>query len=84
MHPDEVDGKLDLHAQFETPGIYRAYFQFQTNGKLHTSYFTIDVKEGKPGEVEAGHEHGDQNHKEGTHDHGDGTHQHGDGEKHKH
>ena len=61
VHPDEVEGKLDLHTQFEQPGIYRAYFQFQTNGKLHTSYFTLDVKEGKPGELdtpEGHHEHG--------------------------
>jgi len=60
VHPDEVEGKLDLHTQFEQPGIYRAYFQFQTNGKLHTSYFTLDVKEGKPGELgtpEGHHEH---------------------------
>lgn len=58
VHPDEVEGKLDLHAQFEQPGIYRAYFQFQTNGTLHTSYFTIDVKEGKPGELGTEQDHG--------------------------
>lgn len=60
VHPDEVEGKLDLHTQFEQPGIYRAFFQFQTKGKLHTSYFTIDVKEGKPGEIsipEGHHDH---------------------------
>lgn len=63
VHPDEVEGKLDLHAQFDQPGIYRAYFQFQTNGKLHTSYFTLDVNDGKPGELgtheghDDGHEH---------------------------
>ncbi len=51
VHPDEVEGKLDLHTSFEQPGFYRAFFQFQTNGKLHTSYFTLDVKEGKPGEI---------------------------------
>ncbi|HLF62188.1 MAG TPA: heavy metal-binding domain-containing protein [Saprospiraceae bacterium] len=65
VHPDEVEGKLDLHTQFDQPGIYRAFFQFQTNGMLHTSYFTINVMEGKPGELETPeghHEHG----KEGT------------------
>src|SRR5688572_25034428 len=51
VHPEEVDGKLDLHTQFDQAGMYRAFFQFQTNGKLHTSYFTLDVKEGKPGEL---------------------------------
>ncbi len=71
VHPDEVEGKLDLHAQFEQPGIYRAFFQFQTNGKLHTSYFTLDVKEGKAGQLgtpDSHHDHGE--HKEGDkHDH---------------
>lgn len=75
VHPDEVDGKLDLHTQFEQAGIYRAFFQFQTNGKLHTSYFTLDVKEGKPGELgaEDGHTH------DAEHDHqhnGDHDHEH--------
>lgn len=71
VHPDEVDGKMDLHTQFDQPGIYRAYFQFQTNGKLHTSYFTLNVKEGKPGELggsEHTHEHGEEGH-DHEHDH---------------
>lgn len=64
VHPDEVEGKLDLHVQFDQPGIYRAYFQFQTNGKLHTSYFTLDVKEGQPGESgDHDHDHGESDHK---------------------
>lgn len=71
VHPDEVDGALDLHTQFDQPGIYRAFFQFQTNGKLHTSYFTLDVKEGKPGEL-------------GTDDGHDHEHQHESGEEHEH
>jgi hypothetical protein len=72
VHPDEVDGKLDLHTQFAQPGLYRAFFQFQTNGKLHTSYFTLDVKEGKAGELgeEHGHDHG------GEHTHDGSTHSH--------
>jgi len=76
VHPDEVDGKLDLHTSFDQPGLYRAFFQFQTNGKLHTSYFTLDVKEGKPGELKD-HDHG--------HDHGDHDgHDHGSHEGHEH
>ncbi len=70
VHPDEVEGKLDLHAQFDQTGIYRGYFQFQTNGKLHTSYFTLDVKEGKAGELgtpEGHHEHGEDGEKEDEH-----------------
>lgn len=62
VHPDEVEGKLDLHTQFTQSGIYRAFFQFQTKGKLHTSYFTIDVKEGKPGELETPEDHGHEGH----------------------
>lgn len=69
VHPEEVDGQLDLHTMFDQPGLYRAYYQFQTEGKLHTSYFTIDVKEGQPGELGADeHDHG--------HDHNEGDHQH--------
>ena len=73
VHPEEVDGALDLHTQFDQAGIYRAFFQFQTNGKLHTSYFTLDVKEGKPGEMgtDDGHDH-------------DHDHQHETGEEHSH
>ena len=80
VHPDEVDGKLDLHTQFDQAGIYRAFFQFQTNGKLHTSYFTLDVKEGKPGEINSTHSHEGDDH---SHDHGDGEHSH-DEEGHEH
>lgn len=81
VHPDEVDGKLDLHTQFDQAGIYRAFFQFQTNGKLHTSYFTLDVKEGKPGDLkgDADHNHTPKHGEEGhdhEHDHGQGEHEH--------
>ncbi|MDQ3018142.1 MAG: hypothetical protein M3R25_15630, partial [Bacteroidota bacterium] len=79
VHPEEVEGKLDLHAQFDQSGMYRAFFQFQTNGKLHTSYFTLDVKEGKAGELNTGDDHG-----VGEHQHDAGSHQHDEGEKHKH
>ena len=67
VHPDEIEGKLDLHTSFEQAGIYRAFFQFQTNGKVHTSYFTLDVMEGKPGELdtpEGHHKHGEAGKKE--------------------
>lgn len=71
VHPDEVEGKLDLHTQFAQPGIYRAFFQFQTKGKLHTSYFTLDVKEGKPGELGTpeGHDHEHNGDDHEGHDH---------------
>ena len=69
VHPDEVEGKLDLHTRFDQPGMYRAYFQFQTNGKLHTSYFTLNVQEGKEGELDVPGDH----HQHGT---GEGEHTH--------
>ena len=72
VHPEEVDGKLDMHARFDKPGIYRAFFQFQTNGTLHTSYFTLNVEEGKEGELETSHGH-DHDH---DHDHHEEDHQH--------
>jgi hypothetical protein len=59
VHPDEVNGVLDLHTWFDHPGIYRAFYQFQTGGKLRTAAFTLDVTEGKEGELEGYHDHGD-------------------------
>ena len=50
VHPDVVNGQLDLHTTFDTPGMYRAWLQFQTNGKLHTADFVVNVAEGKTGE----------------------------------
>jgi len=46
VHALEKDSKLGLQTEFEHPGIYRAFYQFQTNGQIHTSYFTLDVKQG--------------------------------------
>lgn len=73
VHPEVVDGKLDLHTQFEKTGFHRAFFQFQTNGKLHTSYFTLDVKEGKAGEMQTSDDH---HHHEGDDHSHDDDHQH--------
>ncbi len=58
VHPDVAAGKLDLHATFEQPGIYRGWLQFQTGGKVHTADFVFNVAEGKPGEAGHDHEHG--------------------------
>lgn len=76
VHPDEVDGKLDLHTQFDQPGIYRAYFQFKTKGKEHTSYFTLDVKEGKAGDLKTSTEHSHDHESGDGHDHGEEGHEH--------
>jgi hypothetical protein len=72
VHPDEVEGKLDLHTQFTDPGLYRAFFQFQTEGVLHTSSFTLNVKEGKAGELPSDHGHSHDH----SHDHGEEGHEH--------
>ncbi|MBA3970579.1 MAG: hypothetical protein H0X46_00215 [Bacteroidetes bacterium] len=47
VHPEVENGRLDLHTTFDSPGIYRGWLQFQTNGKVHTAQFTINVEEGK-------------------------------------
>ena len=63
VHPDVVAGKLDLHTTFDKPGLYRGWLQFQTEGKVHTADFVLNVTEGKPGEAgQEGHGH---EHKEG-------------------
>ena len=46
VHPGVENGKFDLHTTFEKPGIYRGWIQFQTNGKIHTADFVINVAEG--------------------------------------
>ncbi len=66
VHPEVSNGKFDLHTTFEKPGMYKGWFQFQTDGKVHTIDFIIEVKEGKAGDVK-GHGDGD------GHDH---SHQH--------
>ena len=71
-----MDGKLDLHTQFDQPGMYRAYFQFQTNGKVHTSYFTLDVKEGKAGDIKSDHGHDHEGGEGHDHEHGEEGHEH--------
>lgn len=58
VHPEVAAGKLDLHATFEKPGMYRGWLQFQTAGKVHTADFVLNVTAGKPGTKEDhGHSH---------------------------
>jgi hypothetical protein len=47
VHPEVVDGRLDLHTTFGKAGIFRGWLQFQTNGQVHTADFVIKVEEGK-------------------------------------
>jgi hypothetical protein len=44
VHPEVVDGKLDLHTTFEKAGVYRGWVQFQTNGTIYTTDYVIVVK----------------------------------------
>lgn len=46
VHPGVENGKFDLHTTFDKPGVYRGWIQFQTDGKIHTSDFVINVTEG--------------------------------------
>jgi len=46
VHPEVEDNRLDLHADFDTPGIYHAFFQFQTDGKIHLVDFVLNVTKG--------------------------------------
>lgn len=62
VHPEFENGKFDLHTTFTQPGIYKGWFQFQTNGQVHTTDFVLDVKEGKAGDVQG---HGDDHSHEG-------------------
>lgn len=52
VHPEVVNGRLDLHTTFGKPGIFRGWMQFQTNGQVHTADFVIVVEEGKAPESE--------------------------------
>jgi hypothetical protein len=62
VHPEVVSGRLDLHTTFGKPGVFRAWLQFKTDGKIHTADFTLVVEQGKAPEsehdkAEAGHQH---------------------------
>ena len=46
VHPGVEGGKFDLHTTFAKPGVYRGWIQFQSKGKVHTTDFVINVKQG--------------------------------------
>jgi hypothetical protein len=54
-HPAVENGQLAIHTTFAQPGTYRAWLQFQTNGKVHTADFVLRVGAGKTGHE--GHNH---------------------------
>jgi hypothetical protein len=60
VHPEVLDGRLDLHTEFGKTGIFRGWLQFQTEGKVHTADFVVLVEEGTAPESEhdsAEHQH---------------------------
>jgi hypothetical protein len=54
VHPEVENGAFDLHTTFEKTGVYRAWFQFQSEGKVLIADFAINVTEGKA-HKETGH-----------------------------
>lgn len=54
VHPEVVDGRLDLHTEFGKTGIFRSWLQFQTDGKVHTADFVLNVQEGTAPQSEHG------------------------------
>ncbi len=46
VHPMVENGNFDLHTTFDKPGIYRAWLQFQSGGKIYTADFVIKVEQG--------------------------------------
>ena len=50
--------KVDFEADFETPGMYKGWAQFQHNGKVITAPFTFEVKQGDASTPATPHEHG--------------------------
>lgn len=46
VHPDVENGVLDLHASFDKAGMYRAWVQFQYQGKIYVTDFVLNVMQG--------------------------------------
>ena len=57
VHPEVVDGRLDLHTTFGRIGVFRAWLQFKTEGQIHTADFTLLVEAGKA--PESSHDQGE-------------------------
>jgi hypothetical protein len=47
IHPESSEiSPIHAHADISKPGLYRMWVQFQTNGKVHTADFTLNVEQG--------------------------------------
>lgn len=49
VHPMVHNGMLQIHADFDKPGIYRGWVQFQDGSVLHTIDVTFNVEAREPG-----------------------------------
>lgn len=59
VHPEVENGVLDLHASFDKAGMYRAWVQFQYQGKMYVTDFVLTVMQGTEtnGDDHSEHEH---------------------------
>ena len=46
VHPEVVDGVLELHTSFDIPGLYRVWVQFQYQGKVYVTDFVLNIEQG--------------------------------------
>lgn len=52
VHPDVHNGSFDLHTTFKESGLHRGWIQFQSEGKLYTLDFVLDVTVGSTEDIE--------------------------------
>lgn len=57
VHPGVEGSTFDLHTTLEKPGIYRGWLQFQSAGKIYTTDFVFNVREGKSTSKDAADKH---------------------------
>lgn len=61
VHPGVDGSTFDLHTTLEKPGVYRGWLQFQSAGKIYTTDFVFNVREGQATSdahnEHAGHQH---------------------------
>ncbi|HEX8332032.1 MAG TPA: heavy metal-binding domain-containing protein [Segetibacter sp.] len=55
VHPGVKGGSFDLHTTFEKAGVYRGWIQYQSNNKVYTNDFTINVAEGAANKASSEH-----------------------------